>query len=400
MKVQLSILNNRIVKISLSIVFLIVCIVFFAPKALQFYFSPPNDFITSNIPSAPNYELSEYWAATPSKIGTASLLPEGVQNTNNSPMVDVFYIYPTTYFGPGEWNAALQENQFATYGVNKVMIAQAGVFNDCCRIYAPHYRQAHINAFVPRDNEAGFKALDLAYSDIEHAFKFFLENFSQGRPFIIASHSQGTAHAQRLLSTLVDKSELRKRLVAAYIIGYWLPTDVLTRNFDNIQLCTEFDMVGCLVTFDTFDEKSEGLLPDTGVPQWYAEGWEWSNNKNTLCINPLSWQENSTKANRELNRGAIITPSAAGLLDFIFNRSPSYAGVSVPPLAIKHTAATCNEAGSLLVESQIDNVFAKPAFGDAMSYHEFDWNFFYMNIRENVSQRIASYFELFKSQME
>ena len=41
---------------------------------------------------------------------------------------------------------------------------------------------------------------------MKQAFQYFLENFSKGRPFIIASHSQGTHHAIRLLKEEIDGS--------------------------------------------------------------------------------------------------------------------------------------------------------------------------------------------------
>ena len=34
------------------------------------------------------------------------------------------------------------------------------------------------------------------------AFQYYLEHYNNGRPFIIASHSQGTYHAKRLITGL------------------------------------------------------------------------------------------------------------------------------------------------------------------------------------------------------
>ena len=44
-------------------------------------------------------------------------------------------------------------------------------------------------------------------------------------PFIIASHSQGSTHAIRLLKEFVDSTTLQQQLVAAYIIGMQIPDD-------------------------------------------------------------------------------------------------------------------------------------------------------------------------------
>ena len=48
-------------------------------------------------------------------------------------------------------------------------------------------------------------ALDIAYQDCRDAFVYYINHFNQGRPFIIASHSQGSLHATRLLLDLFDR---------------------------------------------------------------------------------------------------------------------------------------------------------------------------------------------------
>ena len=54
-----------------------------------------------------------------------------------------------------------------------VMRDQASVFNECCRVFAPRYRQATLYSF--QDNSgSGEKALDLAYEDVRTAFLYIL----------------------------------------------------------------------------------------------------------------------------------------------------------------------------------------------------------------------------------
>lgn len=62
------------------------------------------------------------------------------------------------------------------------------------------------------------QAFDLAYNDIKKAFKHYLENCNHVQPIIIASHSQGTLNAERLLNEFVDGKALQSQLVCAYII--------------------------------------------------------------------------------------------------------------------------------------------------------------------------------------
>ena len=59
----------------------------------------------------------------------------------------------------------------------------------------------------------------MAYNDIKQAFDTFLEKFNNGRPIIIAGHSQGAGHAKRLLQDFFDNKPLQEKLVAAYLIG-------------------------------------------------------------------------------------------------------------------------------------------------------------------------------------
>jgi len=59
------------------------------------------------------------------------------------------------------------------------------------------------------------KNLELAYQDVKTAFEYYLKNWNQDRPIIIASHSQGSVHAQRLLKEFFEDKPLAKQLVAA-----------------------------------------------------------------------------------------------------------------------------------------------------------------------------------------
>jgi hypothetical protein len=74
---------------------------------------------------------------------------------------------------------------------------QASVFNECCVIFAPRYRQALLHA-ITTNTPSAYVADELAYGDVERAFEQFLQGNPKG-PSILASHSQGSMHGLRLL---------------------------------------------------------------------------------------------------------------------------------------------------------------------------------------------------------
>jgi len=60
------------------------------------------------------------------------------------------------------------------------------------------------------DSSEAIAAFELAYRDVKAAFLYYLEHNNSGRPIIIASHSQGSTHAKRLLKELFDGKPFAK----------------------------------------------------------------------------------------------------------------------------------------------------------------------------------------------
>ena len=55
------------------------------------------------------------------------------------------------------------------------MANQASVFNGCCSIYAPHYRQASIYSYY--DTEKVREEIhSFVYQDVKKAFEYFIKN--------------------------------------------------------------------------------------------------------------------------------------------------------------------------------------------------------------------------------
>jgi len=137
--------------------------------------------------------------------------PDGeVELPNAERPADCFFIHPTGYFGTQDWNAPADDAQ-ANERTGLMMGGQASAFSSACRVYAPKYRQSTIAgyALTGTDNEAAEAVFGVAYSDCSAAFRCFIAEHNQGRPFILASHSQGGHHMQRLLQDELEANVRR-----------------------------------------------------------------------------------------------------------------------------------------------------------------------------------------------
>src|SRR5688500_1563336 len=117
------------------------------------------------------------------------------------PGVDCFYVYPTVLV-----SGAPQMVDFADAGiaiVNDPLQPQGARFSRLCRMFAPLYRQVGFSGGMP---VAGAdRALGL--QDVRDAFKYYLENWNEGRKFVLIGHSQGTAVLTGMMQMDLDTAE-------------------------------------------------------------------------------------------------------------------------------------------------------------------------------------------------
>ncbi|MFM9021343.1 MAG: DUF3089 domain-containing protein [Sediminibacterium sp.] len=245
---------------------------------------------------APDYTQLDYWAAHPNKKDPSDSVPEPLR-TGYRPdsMVDVFFIHPTTYTADEKktgWNARTDDAELNAKTDFSPILYQASIFNEVGRIFAPRYRQTHLSAYYPRTKEdtiAALTAFNLAYSDVKNAFLYYLQNENKGRPIIIASHSQGSTHAQRLLLEFFDNTLLYNKLVAAYIPGMYVNTE----KFVTIRPCLTPHQTGCMVGWRTY---REGYVPE------FVDKEKGS----SLVTNPITWDSSRPAADRFENKGAVL----------------------------------------------------------------------------------------------
>ncbi len=252
---------------------------------------PKGRFNYLKIPVPPQYDENRYWAALPSMEDPADLTPDGLEDRQDEVEADVFFIHPTTYTkkpGNKNWNGSPRDKKLNEQTDETTIKYQASLFNGAGRVFAPRYRQAHIHAFRAEDKRSAQRALDMAYGDVKTAFEYYLEHYNNGRPIIIASHSQGTTHAIRLVKEFFDFSDLKEQLVVAYLTG--MP--VKESEFRTIYPCRTPEETGCFCSWRTFKEGYE--------PKNHSE------NNNIAVSNPLTWKEEQAVAPNEMNEGAVL----------------------------------------------------------------------------------------------
>merc|ERR1719421_2833487 len=104
--------------------------------------------------------------------------------------------------------------------------------------------------------------MDLAYADVKRAFEHYLRHFGgKRRPIILASHSQGTEHAMRLLRDYFNPEtnagkHLLKRLVAAYLPGMPTYKSVWQKHFPYIKICDSPSSLHCVASWNTLAYNS------------------------------------------------------------------------------------------------------------------------------------------------
>jgi len=177
------------------------------------YLALQSRYTTKTSDGKPDYSNLYYWASHPWKWDPADSTPRPLLNEKKDSVADVFFLHPTIYTSNKkfeDWNAAIDDAYNNAKTDYSSILYQASVFNQHARIFAPRYREAHIKTFYLKDSEQQQKIFELAYQDIKSAFEYYLKTWNQNQPIIIASHSQGSKHAERLLKEFFENKPLNK----------------------------------------------------------------------------------------------------------------------------------------------------------------------------------------------
>jgi len=302
----------------------------------------------------PNYQSEDSWAVLPSK--PAIKIIEKTAASISELEADVFYVYPTliTDKKDSRWNIAITDSLQNAKVLNIAVRFQASAWATSGKLYVPLYRQAHLRSYYHLEN-GGKEALTLAYSDVKAAFELYLKKYNNGRPIIIAGHSQGSTHSRLLLKDFFDDKPLQKQLIAAYIPGIGIKKN----EFKTIQIMTKPNETGGFVSWNTYKRKK---LPKNYI-RWY---------KGRVSSNPITWDTN-TYTKREDHKG------------FLYRNGKIY-----------------DEALKIEV---IDGIIwtTLPRFPHRLfamfkkNYHVGDVNLFWADIQKNAELRVKTWFDEHKN---
>ena len=349
---------------------------------------PKIDFDHGDEPPKPDYSNSTNWAARPENDAQQFYIPDESYKVNrNDNDVDVFYIHPTGFYEK-KWNSDMDRNKSAFERTEIMLANQVSAFNESCNIYAPEYRQATYFAFFDK-NQNGKKALDLAYTDVESAFDYFIENNNNDKPFIVAGHSQGALHAQRLIINRIQGTSLQERFICAYAIGYMIPDNLYDDLFPSIKRSENYNDTNCIVSWSTVVEGFKRSREKT--PFWTPNGWTSEPMvQKIVSTNPFSWTNDSDWHLSPQNK-SIINKSQD--YDFTDQISIAHTGTkkSIGLTRVQEFSASLNDKSGL-VETRgplIDNIKKMKFFSGDL--HSFDMMLFWGTLRQNVKDRIKTF---------
>ncbi len=307
---------------------------------------PHYSFTTDLVGSAPEYSQLKYWAEHPKKNVHYAVLPKNYEDSQylKNPEIDVFFIHPTLYLKGDRWNADVNDKKLNKTICNTAIKNQASVFSGIATIYAPHYRQMHIQSYSDLPN--GYQALDIAYEDIENSFLYYWKHINKGRKFILAGHSQGTTLSELLLKKVILKNDsMKNQLLLAYLPG--MPMKSFS---ENIPACARPNQMDCSPSWRS---SAEGYFPES-----------WPSGDSISCVNPISWRTDTIKSIREEHLGILFR-----------NHKIHY----------PHSVVVHNHRGVVWMKPP-KIPFAR--FYKMKNYHIADYNLYWINIRNNLRYRL------------
>ncbi len=277
--------------------------------------------------------------------------------------VDIFYLYPTAWTrNEGEPYVCEIDNESMIAGAGLIYSGQATAFETVGNIYAPYYRQVDAVWVLEESLLDGEKYFGgVPYTDAVAAFEYYLENYNNGKPFILAGHSQGSAVTKAIVKYyMAEHPEVYEKMIAAYVIGYFVTEDEL-KEYPHMKFAENADDTGVIVSWNV---EAPGTTENPLAPE------------GSISINPITWTRGDEHASAELNLGSEI-----------FSRTePHLTHMD------KFADAKVNlERGTVICSTADVDTLAPGALFPRGVYHSQDYGFYYHNIRANAQNRAEKF---------
>lgn len=223
------------------------------------------------IPAAPDYTQEKMWF--------------NVLNDENNSNADVFYIPSTWEF---DWTTSdgcvchyadvFNQQHLDNMAIEMKRVAEYMAEGN--NFYSPYYRHITLDTWATLNEDTiANRYKRVSFVDVKSAFEHFVNNFNNGRPFVLAGFSQGGKSVVELMKTM--PVEVRNRMVAAYVLGYKVtPEDVEAAPW--IVAAKGASDTGVVICYNSVSDVKY-IKPVISSP-------------NVMCINPVNWCIDSTPA--------------------------------------------------------------------------------------------------------
>lgn len=336
-------------------------------QIFQTFLDPGVPYQTYQKPPAPDYTQEAAWLSRPAlRFGDEEGAPA------------VFFVHPTTYDGGAHWNAPFDRPQEVDELRRIVLPNYAAPFlSNEIDLYAPHYRQAALYAFM-NNREDSVQARLLAQADVQAAFAQFLRESDPEQPFFLVGVDQGAAIALAILmDQIAPDAGLRARLAAAYLIDAPVPLDLLAGPLMDIPVCAQPDSVRCLVSWNAAradEHERVAAITERSLALDGVGALEPTLDRGLVCVNPVLWTAGEDFAPARLHQGGA---AAEGL-----------SLTDAPSPMPSQTATQCQD-GVLIIDRPRAEPLRRP--GRLSEDRRFrPANLFYMDMRTNAAARLAA----------
>ena len=168
--------------------------------------------------------------------------------------------------------------------------------------------------------------------------------------------------------------------------------------FHHIQPARKPNQFSCIAAWDTYVEGGKPGRRLENRMHWYIDEngksrWEKCGKKNPWGVNPLHWYATHETVAATANKGAVHSEFAGERpsMSKMYGTEPTKlvcTGLSAPYL--QEVSATLKKDGFLYISKPLNRIF-RAILLPRGNYHIYDFSLFYMNIRENIAERLAAF---------